>query len=182
MVDYHEVDIYNTNEILSTISYYYPEIEFTHTEGSYDRWDVDWISTSTDGIVRECSGEAKRRRGTKMEQYSNAYLNAGKWRWLMENKERPYAMMGYDDGVIMYRLRALPKYEILQDIIELAKRANELPAEKSKGFVCPENRWARWEYVWNPARGRREWELNVKLPIWNRNDYKGITMLKNVEQ
>lgn len=180
-MDCHEIDLKNTSEILTTVSHYYPDIEFTHTTGSYDRFDVEWTVTTTEG-VKECSGEAKLRKGKRMEQYPNSYLNSGKWRWLLENKKNPYALIGYDDGVIMYRLKALPKYEILKDVIELAKKSDELPEEKPKGFVCPENRWARWEWVWNPARGRYGWELNVKLPIWNRNDYKGITMLEHVDE
>lgn len=178
-MDCHEIDLKNTSKIIETVNHYYPN-EYTHTTGSFDRFDVDWTTTTTEGVELECRAEAKLRKGKRMEQYPNAYLNSGKWRWLMENIKRPYAWIGYDDGVIIYKLRALPKYEMLQDVIELAKRADELPADKPKGYVCPENRWARWEYVWNPARGRREWELNVKLPITNRNDYKGITMLKHV--
>lgn len=181
-IDWHEVDVTNTNEITSTISYYYPEIEFTRTEGDKDRWDVDWVTTTTEGTKIECSGEAKLRKGTKMKQYPNAYLNSGKWRWLMENKKHPYALIGYDDGVIMYRLKALPKFEILEDVIALSKRYTELPECKYNGYICPENKWCKWEYVWNPAKGRKEWELNVKLPIWDRDEYKGITMLNNVKQ
>jgi len=180
-INYHEIDLKNTSEVLSTVSYYFPDIEFTHTEGTYDRFDFDFVMTTTDGIEIECSGEAKLRKGTTMEQYPNSYLNSGKWRWLLENKENPYAFIGYDDGVIIYRLRDLPKYEILQDVIELAKRGAELPDEKPKGYVCPENKWARWEYVWNPARGQYGWELNVKLPIPQIDEkIKGVTMLYNV--
>lgn len=178
-MDCHEIDLKNTSKIIETVNYYYPN-EYTHTTGSFDRFDVDFVMTTTEGIEKECRAEAKLRQNINMEDYPYGYLNSDKYRWLMENIKHPYAWIGYDDGVIIYRLNAFSKYEILQDVIELDKRYNELPEYKYEGYVCPENKWAKWEYPWNPAKGRREWELNVKLPIWNRNDYKGITMLKHV--
>lgn len=183
-IDYHETDLRNSEYIEKTVKKYYPQIVYwEHTEGSKDRYDVDFTVDIQDGVM-SCTAECKLRYNINMTNFPNSYLNSDKYRWLMEHKQYPHVFIGYEDGVIVYYLPYLPKDEIYSDMDEMNRKRDELPKNKPKGYIPPENKWCKWEWVWNQTnnyhKGGYGWELNVKLPIWDRGEYKGIELLYNV--
>lgn len=100
---------------------------------------------------------------------------------MVNHFKNPYALMGYSDGVIVYNLRKLPYEEVIDDIIEASLAFGDGAYEwKSEVKI---NYWTKWKYVWNPARKKKNWELNVELPIPPKDEkIKGVTVLKNVKQ
>lgn len=190
MSEWHEQDVNGCTYIMNIVNSYYPEIEWEHTGGDYDRYDINWTVTTTNGNKVECKVEGKDRRKDKnskeinMEDYPSAYINSGKFRYMVSNVTRPYLAMGYTDGVLMYNLKKLPVDEIIVDIDDAVKRFvdnSEVEYEdRGKGI---NNGWCSWNYVWNPAKRRKGWELNVNLPTRkdDREKYNGITVMrKNV--
>lgn len=189
-INYHEIDLRNSEYVEKIVKKHYPEICYwEHTEGEFDGYDVNFAVVTQYGVM-SCTAECKLRYGINMTDFPNSYLNSKKYRWLMEHKQYPHAFIGYDDGVIEYYLPWLPKDDIYKDIIEMERKGDELPKldsheKKPKGYVCPENNWCKWEWVWNNAnnygKGGYGWELNVKLPIPQKDEkIKGVTMLYNV--
>lgn len=190
-IDYHEIDLINSEYVEKIVKKNHPEICYwEHTGGNEDRYDVNFAVILSNGEIMSCTAECKKRNNIKMRDFPNSYLNSAKYRWMMEHKQHPHAFIGYDDGVIEYYLPYLPKDEIYKDINEMSKRYKELPKldsneKKPKGVVCPENKWCKWEWVWNQTnnnnKGGYGWELNVKLPIPKKDEkIKGVTMLYNV--
>ena len=51
MLDFHRQDIEGCNYIMNVVSSYFPEVEWTHTEGEYDRYDMDWTMSTTGGNI-----------------------------------------------------------------------------------------------------------------------------------
>jgi hypothetical protein len=186
-MNWHKQDVEGCKYIMDVVSSYYPDIEWEHTGGDYDRYDMDWTATTTNGNKVICKAEGKDRRKDKngndvnINTYSNAYLNSGKFRYMMNNVKHPYILMGYNDGVIIYNLRKLPVDDIMNDLVDAANRMM-MHYDDFKDKRCIDYKWCSWNYVWNPALKRKDWELNIKLPIKDREEYKGITVLKDVKQ
>lgn len=175
------------NYIMDVVSSYYPDVEWEHTGGYYDRHDMDWVVTTTNGKKVECKVEGKDRRKNRygqdihIEDYSSAYLNSGKFSYMVRNFEHPYAVIGYADGVIIYNLKTLPAEDILSDICNATKDFMNNSSRYDNQSEVKVNDWTIWKKVWNPAKYRKDWELSVELPISSRDEYKGITVLYNVE-
>lgn len=182
----HEQDLNGCNYMMEVVNSYYPEIEWVHTGGEFDRYDMDWTATTTNGVQVECKVEGKDRRKDKsgkdidIETYPSAFINSGKFRYMVNNVSYPYLLMGFADGVVLYNLKKLPIEEILVDIDDAAKRfVNNREVgyyNQGKGIS---NKWCTWNWVYNPAKGCKGWELNVNLPTRekDRKLYKGITVM-----
>lgn len=187
MSDCHKQDIEGCNYIMNVVSSYFPEVEWTHTEGEYDRYDMDWTMSTTGGKIIECKAEGKDRRKNKygedinIDTYPTAFLNSAKFRYMVNHFKNPYALMGYSDGVVIYNLKKFPYEEIIDDIVEASLAFGNKSYEWKTEVKI--NDWTKWKYVWNPARKKKNWELNVELPIPPKDEkIKGVTVLKNVKQ
>ena len=187
MLDCHKQDIEGCNYIMNVVSSYFPDVEWTHTEGEYDRYDMDWVITTTAGKSVECKAEGKDRRKNKKGEdirtrsYPTAFLNSAKFRYLVTNFKNPYALMGYSDGVIVYNLKQLPFREVIEDIVEASLAFGDESYTWENEVKI--NEWTKWKYVWNPARKRKNWELNVELPIPEVGEkIKGVTVLYDVRK
>lgn len=170
-VSYHEQDCAGCDYIMSVLMDRPNRIvSYTHTQGDYDEYDMNWICTATDGQEYECRVEGKDRRKDKngnnvyINTYPTAFIRENKFISMTDEKRRvPVAVCGYADGVIVWQLNMLPIDDIRKSIAE-AKIRFTANGKSGKGI---RNKWCSWNWVYNPARGY-EWELNVNLPIENK--------------
>lgn len=161
MSEYHIQDIDGCDYTMLVIMSYDNRItSWSHTEGEYDKYDMDWTCDSKfeGGPEFYCQDENKDRRyGWKNEDgkmvrdygnpqylssFSSQMFNYEKYEPMMERYKQtgqvPIYTAGYQDGVWVCDLRKLPKEKIYTDVedggwrVKLSIKGQTMSASSSK--------------------------------------------------
>lgn len=138
----HQQDVDGCNYTMSILTKDLRITDWTHTEGNFDKYDMDWTATTDEGEKMCIMDENKDRRygwkticenGVKIRvkdydkpQYLTSYpsqmFNFEKYEFLMEKRNETGAEIaytaGYLDGVWMFDLATLPRDLIYKPIKE----------------------------------------------------------------
>lgn len=138
MSSFHQQDIDGCEYTMSVLRGRLNIINWKHTEGDYDRYDMDMsaITISTGELHHICDENKDRRYGWKYDDdgnasidydkpqyistYSSQMFNFEKYETMMDNYEQTGDWQGYTagylDGVILFDVATLPKDKIYTEL------------------------------------------------------------------
>lgn len=175
-MSWHGQDVAGCENIMQTIMEYPNNIvSYTHTVDEFNEFDMIWNCSTSTGEIVQYRVEGKER-DLNMDDFKTAYIRENKFRSMAAEKVMvPVIVCGYHDGVLSWQVNMLPVSDVLRDIDDAKMRFN---ADAYAGkTIAKLNEWTEWRYVWNPAQGKKRWELNVVLPIYKENK-RGFRRLK----
>ena len=148
----HQQDVDGCDDVMCVLEKRLRIVACSHTEGDFDRYDMDWTAITDEGSEMSIAVENKDRRWGWMydddgnaerdydkPQYSSTYdsqmFNFEKYEYLMELRNKTGAEIGYTsdylDGVWLFDLKTLPKEMIYKPAKEGGWKIMVLVREKT---------------------------------------------------